>query len=349
MDTLHDRLAKLADDAPVGGAPAAELWARGKRAHRFRVAALAVSLLVVGAVGLGIGLRVADEDNRDALRPAGHLGFTLPIAYPAGEQLPSLGRTPGPLAAIWTDLRPDGAPVAVGLVAATGKFGNLPIALPDQPPAPGELPGDFVALSPDGRRIAYWSSTQTLIVRDLVGGETYTPAFTDFKPRGVGTWVDATHLVGNVYPGSDIEGWIWQPGQLPKRVNPYPWLDGYHGQELWGITGVFPPSECATASVNRKTGSFVVPGLCDVLGFVGSDFVLGHQRKASGSVGPVVAVDVRGATAYSSGRPPPARQRNPELRDPSRRHLIAWASAPAQVDFATDLIGEALGIDGGTP
>ena len=28
MDTLHDRLAELAEDAPTGGAPAAELWAR---------------------------------------------------------------------------------------------------------------------------------------------------------------------------------------------------------------------------------------------------------------------------------------------------------------------------------
>src|SRR3954452_16108223 len=344
MDTLHDRLAELADDAPVGGAPAAELWARGKRAHRLRAAAVAVSLVAV-TVGTGIGVRVANGHSRDVVRPAGHLGFTLPIAYPAGEQLPSLGRTPGPLAAIWTDLRPDGAPTAVGLVAATGQFGTLQIDLPEDPPAPGELPGDFVALSPDGRRIAYWSSTKTLIVRDLASGETYTPAFNDFKPRGVGIWVDATHLVGNVYPGSDIDGWVWQPGQQPKRVNPYPWLEGYHGQDLWGITGVFPPGECAEAGVARRTGGFRVPGLCDVLGFIGSDLVLGHQRSASGSVGPVVAVDVHGATVYQSGGPP--AQPNPELRDPSRRHLIATASAPGQVDFATYLIGQALGVDDG--
>src|SRR6185436_12508407 len=64
MDTLHDRLAGLADDAPTGGAPAAELWARGKRAHRFRAGALAAALLVVGAVGTGVGVRLADGGGR---------------------------------------------------------------------------------------------------------------------------------------------------------------------------------------------------------------------------------------------------------------------------------------------
>src|SRR3954452_20070297 len=231
MSVLRDRLAELAEDAPTGGSPAAELWARGRRAQSRRAAALAVAVLVV-VVGTGIGVRVADNGSRDVLMPAGHLGFALPIAYPAGE-LPSLGRTPGPLAAIWTTDTPPGggAPTAVGLVAATGKFGTLPIDLADERPAPGEFAGDVVALSPDGRRVA-WSSPGRLIVRDLVSGETYSPVF-DFEPRDGVTWVDATHLVGYVAGGSDVDGWVWQPGQPPIRVNPYPWLDGYHGRDLW--------------------------------------------------------------------------------------------------------------------
>ncbi len=128
MDTLHDRLAELADDAPTGGAPAAELWARGKRAHRLRAAALAATLLVVGAVGTGIGVRLADGDgNRSGPAPAGTVGITLPIEYPVGEELPDLGDTPGPLAAIWLARAGGGAPEAVGLVAETGTFGTLPI------------------------------------------------------------------------------------------------------------------------------------------------------------------------------------------------------------------------------
>src|SRR6476619_6318096 len=89
MDTLHDRLAELAEDAPRGGAPAAELWARGKRAYRLRAAALAAVLLVVGALGTGIGVRLADGDgNRSGLVPAGTVGFPLSpdgrmIAYSA--------------------------------------------------------------------------------------------------------------------------------------------------------------------------------------------------------------------------------------------------------------------------
>ena len=166
MDTLHDRLAELADDAPTGGAPAAELWARGKRAHRLRAAALAATLVVVGAVGTGIGVRLADGDgDRSDPEPAGTVDISLPIEYPVGEELPDLGDTPGPLAAVWLAPRVGGgAPEAVGLVAETGTFGTLPIDLsPDDPEDPDS---HGVALSPDGRRIAYrlpdgrvWSST----------------------------------------------------------------------------------------------------------------------------------------------------------------------------------------------
>src|SRR4051812_40287554 len=101
MDTLRDRLAELADDAPTGGAPPAELWARGKRAHRLRSAGLAAALLVIGAVGTDIGVRLADGDeNRSDLPPTGTVGIALPIEYPVGERLPDLGDRPGPLTAV---------------------------------------------------------------------------------------------------------------------------------------------------------------------------------------------------------------------------------------------------------
>ena len=71
MDTLHERLARLADDAPTGGAPAAELWARGKRGHRLRVAAVAATLLVVGVIGTGIGVRLTHgASDHSRLEPA---------------------------------------------------------------------------------------------------------------------------------------------------------------------------------------------------------------------------------------------------------------------------------------
>src|SRR5262245_36117502 len=125
MATLHERLAELADDAPAGGAPPTELWQPGTRRPRLRPPAVAATVLVVGVVGTGIGVRLAvgHDDTADP-EPAETIGVALPIDYPAGEELPDLGDTPGPLAAIW--LVPGvggGAPEAVGLVAETGTFG----------------------------------------------------------------------------------------------------------------------------------------------------------------------------------------------------------------------------------
>ena len=71
---------------------------------------------------------MAGDGNRSDLEPAGTVGIALPIEYPVGEELPDLGDTPGPLAAIWLAPRVGGgAPEAVGLVAETGTFGTLPI------------------------------------------------------------------------------------------------------------------------------------------------------------------------------------------------------------------------------
>jgi hypothetical protein len=341
MDTLHDRLADLAEDAPTGGAPAAELWARGKRAHRLRAGALAATLVVVGAVGTGIGARLADGDGtRSDIAPAGTVGVALPIDYPVGEELPDLGVTPGPLAAIW--LAPGvggGAPEAVGLVAETGRFGTLPIEVWSE--MYFEHPEAYFALSPDGRRIAYHTPAEELVVRDLVSGETYSPAFDGFKPRPEAeyTWVDATHLVGHVAPdadpasthrGSEADGWVWEPGTAPKLVdlNTYPgspYLWGNAGKDPWFLTLPHQedPRECL--SLRDIGAGKTIPVLCDVVGVIGSEIALTHDGD-----GAVVALDVRG------------------VEDPALRHVVATAGGPLRVTFATDLIEEALdGADGG--
>ena len=226
MDTLHDRLAELAEDAPTGGVPAAELWARGKRAHRLRVGALAAALVVVGAVGTGIGVRLADGDgNRSDIAPAGTFDVALPIEYPVGEALPDLGDTPGPLAAIW--LVPGEAAARPRPSASSRRPGRSGRSRSTCPPSTWP-DGSYFALSPDGRRIAYHTPAEELAVRDLVSGERYSPAF-EFEirdPADAGyTWVDATHLVGHladsneVLESSEADGWVWQPGTAPKRVD----------------------------------------------------------------------------------------------------------------------------------
>ena len=330
MDTLHERLAELADDAPTGGAPAAELWARGKRAHRLRAAALAATLLVVmGAVGTGIGVRIADGD-RFGPTPARTVGIALPIEYPVGEELPDLGDAPGQLAAIWLAPRVGGGAriqPPVGLVAENGMFGTLPIDLPDDDP---QAPEGVVALSPDGRRIAYVAPKGRLIVRDLVSGESDSPAF-DFEIRTGYAWIDGTHLVGHVAGGTDVEGWVWQPGTAPKRVDlrtypGSPWLGPHAGKDPWFVIDVDEDGyrPCSSPPSPTLPGSDV-PLLCDVVGVIGSEIVLTHWDAE------VVALD----------------RADVPFEDPALRHVVVTAGAPQRVTFATDLIGEALDADGG--
>jgi len=325
MDTLHDRLAELADDAPTGGAPAAELWARGNRAHRLRVAALAASLLVVGAVGTGIGVRLVDGDgHRAEPLPAKTIGIALPIAYPVGDELSDLGNAPGPLAAIWVDRVGGGAPEAVGIVAETGKFGTLPIDAPYS----DESPDVKIALSPDGRRIAYPSQNRDLVVRDLVSGEISSPAFT-FKFRDGFGWVDATHLVGHVAGGSDVDGWVWRPGTAPKRLDlrtypGSPYLGPYAGRDPWFLTVTEEDDPRSCPSLKDMGGGVQRPVLCDVVGVIGPKIALTHDGN-----GKVVALDVHG------------------VDDPALRHVVSTAGAPQRVTFATGLIADALGVDGG--
>ena len=326
MDALHDRLANVADDAPTGGVPAAELWARGKRAHRLRATALAAAVLVVGTVGTGIGGRLADGDgHRSGHASAGTIGIALPIEYPVGEELPDLGNAPGQLAAIWLAPRVGGgAPEVVGLVAATGTFGTLPI---DVSETYYSGVGAYFALSPDGRTIAYEPLRGGLVVRDLVSGRTYSPAF-GFEIRPGYTWVDATHLVGHTAGGSDVDGWVWEPGEAPKLVDlrtypGSPWLGPQAGKDPWYLT--LPPDgdPRSCPSMQDMGGGVHDPVLCDVVGVIGPEIVLTHDGS-----GAVMAL-VHG------------------VEDPALRQVVATAGAPQQVTFATDLIGEALEADGG--
>ena len=108
-------------------------------------------VLIVVAVGARLGVGLPDGKPTVLLAPGGG-GISLPIEYPGGEELPDLGHTPGPLAAIWVAPRAGGGtPEAVGLVAATGTFGTLPIDI-DMTDSQYQAADPRVALSPDGRR-----------------------------------------------------------------------------------------------------------------------------------------------------------------------------------------------------
>lgn len=100
-----------------------------------------------------------------------------------------------------------------------------------------------------------------------------------------------------------------------------------------------------------------MPVLCDVVGVVGSEILLGHwnPRHMVGEVGDpklpdgtMVALDIRGADRPYDD---PAVPRDPDAQhafdDPARRQVVVTAGAPHRVAFATGLVAEALAAQGG--
>lgn len=161
MSTLHDRLAELADEAtahPGASGASGDLWDRGRRYGRRRrgaAAALVVAVLLVLATGAGAWWQV---------RPAG----IDPAGDPASLRLPERLYTPsgwtpgtdgtgpvGPLVAVVGAERSGWTGSGLGLAGVTSDgeyaFLDLPGWRDDLGPD-GETP----ALSPDGRRLAYW-------------------------------------------------------------------------------------------------------------------------------------------------------------------------------------------------
>ena len=240
MSTLHERLADLAHDAPAVR-PEPALWDRARRHHRRRrtgnAAVVAVTVLALGLIG-GIGWLRAD----DGIEPA------APGADPAlpdrvwkpSRWLPGTDDE-GPLGQLamlqsaeragWTSAEFG----VVGISATTGEYRFLD--LPDVVAASV----DEVALSPDGRRVAYWYTGETdevaneevpvvgAAVYDATTGEvTRMPVATDHGlSSGDLTWVDderlvldwAQYLVGADGPSIQQGGargagvWTWTPGQ----------------------------------------------------------------------------------------------------------------------------------------
>ena len=155
MTTLHYRLADLAAEAPPGG-PAPDLWDRGRRyARRRRVGTVVVVgvvvLLLAGVAGAG-WLRTP-HDVAPA-RPDANARAGLPDRlYLPSPWLPGTDETGpiGPVVALVPGPRgSDGTGIAG--VSRSGAYTFL-----DLPDRADEAEGE-VAVSPDGRWVAYWST-----------------------------------------------------------------------------------------------------------------------------------------------------------------------------------------------
>jgi len=160
MTTLHDRLADLADQAPVGGA-APDLWSRGVRRHRRRRAVGAAAALVVGLVGVtGVlaGLR-SDPAPQPAQVPFEQLHLPR-TAYPPSPWAAGTDETgaPGRLAFVSVAERNQTRGVRettqlfqpFGMSAVDGSSVFL-----DLPDTRTELGFYALTLSPDGTKVGY--------------------------------------------------------------------------------------------------------------------------------------------------------------------------------------------------
>lgn len=157
--TLHDHLARLAEQAtPDADAPSGrELWERGRRYQRRRRTGTAVIAGVAAVLVLVIGT-VAWQRSAEppVIAPAG-----APVGLPSKVYDPSYwlpgteGHPLGQLVTVFPHQRGGwlGAEHEfVGISATTGEYRFLD--LPDRF-------GDEIALAPDGRHVAYWTTGAT--------------------------------------------------------------------------------------------------------------------------------------------------------------------------------------------
>jgi hypothetical protein len=181
MTTLHDRLADLAEDAPLTSPPP-DLWRHGKRlARRRRLAASAAAVAAVAGLAAGTGAVSTLVQTRQAV-PADQAGTpALPDRiWTASSWLPhgSERGAGGPLAAVYEDLRTvwdDGSQRDLLGVSAVDQSYRW-LDLPGFARAPDTYTGSTWSLAPDGSHVAYWTATDAgirLVTVDMATGERF--------------------------------------------------------------------------------------------------------------------------------------------------------------------------------
>lgn len=187
MDDLGGALRTLARHVEVPSSPEpAELWTRGRsRVRRRRAAAVAAVVLVIV---MGAAVATAGPEPR----------LISPASAPHSPGIPERVDAPpgwlptgnvGPLSVIGVGLR-HGTERLFGIGAASGRYRFLD--------AGDRVPGTPVALSPDGRRVAYWAGSKG-VVRSL-------------------TTIDTVHGTK-----SRLDAGAWTP--LGLHAGPLAWLD----------------------------------------------------------------------------------------------------------------------------
>ncbi|WP_435741412.1 hypothetical protein [Nocardioides sp. SYSU DS0663] len=346
MSTLHDRLVDLAGEAGAavdgrGAVPGSALWARGRRYARRR-RALAVAAVVAVVAGSGtLALAVAPDVTGDRPAPVSPVPLDEavlpdrlgdPPAWLLGTDEAGL---PGRLSAIvggergtWTG--PERA--LAGVSAADGSL--VWLDLPADA-VPGVSPGGFSQLSPDGRRVVFWTTGETgglpasrdeepvtgVAVWDAATGEVVRhdiPTEHGLHQHSLG-WVDEEtvvlhygHIVGgydDIHRSSSSRGRppeVWVPGSTPERLQRWSssgWLAGAADGRLVVGGGPTDGSYRWTDTRGRRLTPWLQlepmgsgsVAVSDDLGAVAS--LPGNRNPAPLAVGDVAQVAARGRSA----------------------------------------------------
>ncbi|HSX69152.1 hypothetical protein [Nocardioides sp.] len=280
-EQLHQRLADLAGDvASPGPADPAVLWRAGKRRQRRRTAAAGLAacavLAGIGATGLalpGTGLVTTPVPavQGDTLRVPDRLHVPSAWLPTTAEEGPI-----GPLALVITggverDLV-GGETAYVGVSAVTGQYRFL--SLPGLSTTGGAW-GDTIALSADGRKLAYWygggghSADEFAIEAD--GIAVYDTVTGDVVRRAI----DSPHGIGGERPA-----WVGDKVWVS-------WFERVEGDPSSGVNGRTMSWDPETDRMERLPGGVVLPG--EMATTTGSRAVL------SGRSG-VTILDARGRT-----------------------------------------------------
>lgn len=305
MSTLHDRLARLADEADDASPPPPDLWARGRRYGRRRTAG-AVALVLAGLVALGTGVAalapvgpepVQPAQERAALRLPDRLHHPDPWTPGTDETGPI-----GPLVAVLGAERTSwsGSRSGVAAVGADGTYAFLDLAGRVGDGADG--PESEMALSADGRHLAYW----------------YADAG---DPR---TEVDATEVATGVAVLDTVTGeTVRRPAEdAPLGLDPQPLL--WTGDVLW--VSWWPYDEIGANGADASASSV----LQEVVAW---DVASGEQTSHAGRG---IVTRVLGATSWAD-RFVTVRQRAVTLVDAAGRTEVVGrvtdrVDGPPQVD-----------------
>jgi hypothetical protein len=235
---LHDRLSELAGHTPAASPPP-DLWRRGVRRRRVTLAGRVVmAALLVALVGVGGWTWHAARPVQPAdTHGSPHLPDRF---YEPSPWLPSFDGPPGQLVAVGAAPHKSLFHTREGLygvTASTGEYGFLD--LPDADPSLGE--NESVAVSPDGRYVAYWLRVRATGKPNGSGAggvgvydtSTGSSALFDVTTRhglyaGGLLWADATTLAidhgawqSGGHSGGGATGappWVWVMGEPRPKV-----------------------------------------------------------------------------------------------------------------------------------